>query len=74
MAELAVDCTRGDHVLEREPGGWLAGVQEERTGCAERSKRVRHLLFNHLNRHADSKQTMRDLQEYFPFSLSVPVV
>jgi hypothetical protein len=74
VAKLAIDCSRSDHVLERQLGGRLDGVQEERAGCIEGAERMCYLLFRHLDRHADPEQTVRDLQEHLPFGLSVPVV
>lgn len=53
MAELDVDYPRSDNVLERQLGRRPAGVQEERARRVEGTERVRHLLFGHLDRHAD---------------------
>ena len=74
VAQLVADHPRGDHVCQRQPGGWAAGVPEERAGSAQGAERVRDLLLSDFNRHADAEQAVRDVQEHVPLGVSVPVV
>ena len=74
MEELAAHDPGSDHVRQWKPGRWADGLPTERAGCSEGPERVCHLLLGHLDRHADTEQAMRDLQEHVPLGLSVPVV
>lgn len=74
MEELAADDPGRDHVRQRQPGGWPAGVPPERTGRVEGTERMRDLLLGDLDGYADAEQAVRDMQEYVPLGVSVPVV
>lgn len=74
MEELAAHHPGSHHVCQWQPGGWIDGIPEERARSTEGPERVRNLLLGDLNRHADTEQTMCDLQEHLPLRVSVPVV
>lgn len=74
MEELAAHNSGSHHVRQWQPGGRFDGIPEERARSTEGPERVCHLLLGNLNGHADTEQTMRNLQEYLPLCVSVPVV
>lgn len=74
MEELVAHDPGSHYVRQWQPGGRANGIPEERARSIEGPERVCHLLLGDLNRHADTEQAMRNLQEYFPLRVLVQVV
>jgi hypothetical protein len=61
MAQLDVDHSRRDHVLQRQSRGRTTRLPKKCPRCLEGTERVRYLLFGHFDGYADTQQALRNV-------------